>query len=86
MRTFYFNTGVRPENCDGKLWGKQVWRGGVKQIPYDCENVPAGAVEMFLCDDPNLPDAELDNVIVRKVHNSDMISDYAYFRLLKKFP
>lgn len=76
MKTFYFNTGVKywdyPYLCKG-----QVEKGGTKQIPFDCENVPEGAVFKFACDDPNLhPES---GYIVREIHNSTIHSKYAYF-------
>ena len=87
MQTFYFNTGVKPgippnerhrkgakpvPLCDG-----QVWRNGVKQIPFDCENVPEGSTFKFACDNPDLyPDA---GYIVREMYNTTMLSTYAYF-------
>jgi hypothetical protein len=81
-RTFYFNTGVRPENNPHLMEG-EAWRGGVKQIPFDCEDVPEGAELMFLCDDPNLREAKYPNVIVRPVSNTKMISRYAYFKVYR---
>lgn len=87
MRTFYFNTGVRfgvPINqrydrnaksvplCEG-----QVWLNGTKQIPFDCEDVPEGCTFTFACDNPNLPGGYL----VRRMHNTTMCSEYAYFIL-----
>lgn len=78
MQLFYFNTGVTPNNRTD-LYGDQVWRNGTIQIPFECDNVPDGAIFKFACD---IPDLELDihpNRIVRKIHNSDLLSKYAYF-------
>lgn len=77
MKTFYFNTGVKysdyPFLCKG-----QVNRGGVKQIPFDCEDVPEGKSFEFACDYPNLyPEA---GYVVREIHNSTLLSKYAYFK------
>lgn len=87
MKTFYFNTGVRqgiPENerhikgarpvplCDG-----QVWRNGTKQIPFDCEDVPENATFLYASPYNNIPSG--DNVIIRKIHNSTMCGEFAYF-------
>ena len=81
MRTFYFNTGVKPHNCNG-LYGNQIWRGGTKQIPFDVsDDIPNNAALLFLCDNPNLPDAKYPGVIVTPVFNTDMISKYAYFKI-----
>ena len=81
MKTFYFNTGVCPENNPHLMPG-QVWRGGVKQIPFDCVDVPDEAELMFLCPYDDLPESKLPNVIVRSVHNTTMVSDFAYFKLM----
>jgi len=42
MKTFYFNTGVRPyeHNPPVKLGKGEVLKGGVIQVPFDCEDVP----------------------------------------------
>ena len=79
MNKFYFNTGVRPES-GSKLFKDQVWRNGVKQIPLECE-APENALLMFCCDNPNLPESKLENVIVREIFNSSIISKYAYFKI-----
>jgi len=79
MNTFYFNTGVLPQNCNGLTKG-QVWRGGTKQIPFDCD-APQDAKLMYLCNNPNLDTAKYPNVIVREIFNTTMISKYAYFRV-----
>lgn len=79
MKTFYFNTGV---TCRPPFQG-EVLRGGTIQIPFDCDNVPEGAVFLFACSDPDIkthhafPTAEL---VVREIHNSNLCSRYAYFR------
>ena len=83
IKTFYFNTGVKfsdyPYLCEG-----QVERGGTKQIPFDCEDVPDNATFMYGRDDPNLfatNDPQYDKVIVREIHNSTLMSKYAYFSM-----
>jgi hypothetical protein len=80
MKTFYFNTGVRPGASP--LYGKQIWKDGTKQIPFDVEDVPENASLMFLCNNPELPESKISCVIVREVFNTDMCSKYAYFRSL----
>lgn len=80
MNRFYFNTGVTPDN-NPHLWDDQVWRNGTKQVPFEAD-APADAQLMFLCDKPDLPEAEIPGVIVREVFNTSMISKYAYFRVL----
>lgn len=86
MHTFYFNTGVRQgyvgpgSTKPVPLCKGQVWRGGVKQIPFDAD-APENAELLFLCDNPDLPESKLENVIVREVSNTTMCSKYAYFRV-----
>ncbi len=79
MNTFYFNTGVKPYNCNGLTKG-QVWRNGEKQIPFDCD-APEDAELIYLCDNPDLDSAKNQNVIVREVFNTTINSKYAYFRV-----
>lgn len=79
MNKFYFNTGVRLKS-GSSLWKDQVWRNGTKQIPFECE-APENATLMFLCHNPDLPESKIPGVIVCKVYNSSMTSDYAYFRI-----
>jgi hypothetical protein len=81
-RTFYFNTGVVPES-DSKLYGRQVWKGGVKQIPFTCEDVPDGAEFLFACDNDHLSESKIPGVTVHKILDSGpggLLSKYAYFR------
>lgn len=82
MNTFYFDTGVKPWNCNGLTKG-QVWRNGTKQIPFDAD-VPKNSTLMFLCDNPNLGESRAHNVRVVEVHNTVMVSKYAYFRVYNK--
>ena len=83
QHTFYFNTGVRPES-GSPLFGRQVWRGGTKQIPFTCDNVPGSATFLFACDNPSLPESKIPGVIVREITDSEkpggLISKFAYFR------
>lgn len=81
MKTFYFNTGVRFADYP-TLYGRQVNRGGVKQIPFDvADTVPDNAVLLFLCDYPDLRESKQEGVIVEPVYNTDIISTYAYFKI-----
>lgn len=79
MKTFYFNTGVSITSGSTLTKG-QIWSpNGVKLIPFECEDVPEGATFAFACDNPNLhPKA---GYIVREIHNSTLLSTYAYFIL-----
>ena len=86
MKTFYFNTGV-------KIWNNPHIPGGIDSgngtvvIPFDCADVPEGAKQLYCCDSPNItlhPHIPADcDVIVREIHNSKMISKYAYFTVKK---
>lgn len=82
--TFFFNTGVKPES-GSKLFGKQIWKNGTKQIPFTCKNVPDNAIFVFACSDNKLPEAKY--MIVREILDSGtdgILSKYAYFRLYQK--
>jgi hypothetical protein len=81
MDTFYFNTGVKPWNNSFLAPGDMLINNE-RHIPFDCEDVPAGSTFAFCCDNPNLhPEA---GYIVRKMYNTTMLSEYAYFR--KPYP
>jgi len=82
MKTFYFNTGVQPQNAPIKLMPGHVMRGGTMQIPFDCENIPDGAIFKFACDNKDLRESKYPNYIVREIHNSALLSKYAYFQIL----
>jgi hypothetical protein len=68
IKTYWFNTGVLPQNCldkSGKpiLFGLEQWRNGTKQVPYKVINPPEeNHIVMFLCDNPNLEESKLSNV------------------------
>lgn len=76
IRKFYFNTGVKPHMNKGVAGG--AIRGGVWQIPFECEDVPEGACFKCACDSKELPHS--GNMIIREILNSEgMVSKYAYF-------
>lgn len=77
MKTFYFNTGVKPENRTHLCKG-QVWRGGTMQMPFDCEKVPDNAIFQFSCD--HTPPGD-EHLLRREMHNTTMVSKYAFFKL-----
>lgn len=86
-RTFYFNTGVRPNPfaappiCAHAKFG-QIEKGGTIQIPFEVENVPENACLKFLCNYPDLPEGKCSNWIVAKLFpGSGMCSEYAYFQV-----
>ena len=81
MNTFYFNTGVKPWNCNGLSKG-EVWKNGEKQIPFDCE-APENARFMFACDNPDLPESKYSSVKVFEIFNTSLCSKYAYFRIIE---
>lgn len=82
MKTYYFSTGVKryghtpalPEIA-GHIWSPN----GVKLIPFDCEGVPDGASFAYACDNPELEDDNA-SMTVHKIHNSVLVSKYAYFQ------
>ena len=76
MKTFYFNTGVKPENRTHLAKGA-VWRGTM-QFPFDCEDVPDGAVFQFASDQTAPGD---EHLLRREMHNTTMVSKYAFFKL-----
>ena len=81
-KTFYFNTGVRPESGSG-LFGQQVWKDGTKQIPFVCDGVPDNARFLFACDNENLPETKIPGIIVVKIINTGpggILSKFAYFK------
>lgn len=79
MNKFYFNTGVKFDHTR-KLFADHVWRNGTMQIPFECE-APENAELLFCCGNPNLPESKLSHVVVCEIHNSSMVSKYAYFRV-----
>lgn len=83
MNTFYFNTGVRPETVSNFPYDYHRKQGhkirGTLLIPFDCE-APKNDTLMFLCDNPNLKEASLDNVTAYPVSNTTMLSKCAYFK------
>ena len=80
MNQFYFNTGVIPMNVNFKLFGNQVVRGGVVQIPFKCD-APANATFKFACDYPDLPESQSQDWVVCEIEkpNICMLSKFAYF-------
>jgi hypothetical protein len=84
MKRRYFNTGVKYSDYPS-LYKNQVVRGGVKQIPFDVpDDVPDSAELLFLCGFPDLPASQRKNVMVVPILNSDIGSEYAYFRLTEE--
>jgi hypothetical protein len=81
MKTFYFDTGVVPYGHIPPivLSEGEVWRGGTKQIPFQCEDVPDDAIFQFACSNPSLNESKY--LLVRKIHNSALVSEYAYFQV-----
>lgn len=81
MQKFYFNTGVVPHKVPNFPYEYHKKQGdeirGTLLIPFYCEDVPAGAVFKFACDNPDLPEAK--SMLVREIHNSNLISKFAYF-------
>jgi hypothetical protein len=85
MKTYYFNTGVKPFDHNPPagmafMDGFKDSGNGVYVIPFDCEDVPENARFLYSCDTP-IPSMMSDDVIVREIHNSKMMSKYAFFKL-----
>lgn len=88
LRTFYFNTGVRPgipaneshtpNTKPVALGAGEIWRNGTKQIPFECD-VPDNARFEFACDNPNVEG--FGHFLVAEIHNSALLSKYAYFQV-----
>lgn len=81
LNKFYFNTGVKPGTAP--LYADHVWRNGTMQIPFECE-APKDAELMFCCDNPNLSESKIPNIIVCKMFNTSILSEYAYMRIYNK--
>lgn len=83
MKTYYCNTGVKPFNHNPPA-GMAFMKGfkdsgnGVYVIPFDCEEVPKGAKLMYIADKA-MPNDE--HLIKREIHNSVMMSKYAFFSI-----
>lgn len=80
MKKFYFSTGVDSKTTDHHILGGIDSGNGVICIPFECEDVPEGATFLFACDSPNLRKEEKD-IICRRIHNSSLLSEYAYFKI-----
>lgn len=78
IKTFYFNTGVKPDQNSYLLENGAIVKGGCIRIPFDCYNVPDNAIFKFAC---GYDDLTADNLICREIHNSKMIATYAYFSI-----
>lgn len=84
MKTYYFNTGVKigwgiPPVVlhDGEILSSN----GVKLIPLNCEGVPDNAIFKFAADGNPSFSKDLHKA---KIHNSKLISEYAYFLIPTK--
>jgi hypothetical protein len=78
MKTYYFNTGVKPWNSsplkDGEIWSSH----NEKLIPFTVDKeIPENKTFQYGANNPNL--ATNDNVIVAKVLSGGLCSEYAYF-------
>ncbi len=77
LNKFYFNTGVKRQNSSASIPGHEWSSNNVKVIPFECD-APKDARLMFCCDNPDLPESKSENVIVREMFNTVMVSKYAY--------
>ena len=83
MKTFYFNTGVRPQNRSVLCKG-QIWRNGTMQIPFDVpDDVPSNATLLGLSNHlDSFGYGNAKGYIIRvEVSNTSMVSKYAFFRV-----
>lgn len=78
-RKFYFDTGVRPwiHTSPVPVMPGNVVRGGTLQIPFECDDVPDGAIFVFACD--HAPPGHED-LLMREMHNTRMVSKFAFFQ------
>lgn len=85
MKTFYFNTGVRPETVLNFPYEHHRKVGNVIRgtllIPFECDNVPDDATFMYACGKNDLPILGRADVICREIVGGNMCSKYAYFTL-----
>ena len=85
MKTFYFNTGVRPFDHNPPA-GMAFMKGfkdsgnGVYVIPFDCEDVPDNAIFQYACDHV-IPGDE--HLLKREMFNTALVSKYAFFLIPK---
>lgn len=83
LQEFTFNTGVKygvnPYADEHYRAVPAVGGGFVMVIPFYCYDVPESYKFVYACDNPNLEDKN-PNFIVREIHNSKLISKYAYFK------
>lgn len=76
MKTYFFNTGVKPWNS-GYMAEGDIYINNERHIPFVCDNVPDGAIFQFACDNPNLhPNSKY---IVVPILAGNLHSKYAYF-------
>ena len=81
MKTFNFDTGVKVYNNPHGPNGGKLSTNGVWVIPFDCEDVPEGSTFLYASGTDNLHAGNEAWMIRREIHNSGLISKYAYFRL-----
>ncbi len=86
LQRFQANTGVRPFDFNPPagmafMEGFEDSGNGVYVIPFYCYDVPKGAKFTFAADNPDLGKLSNKKVIVRKIYNSKLTSEFAYFEL-----
>lgn len=84
LKEFWFNTGVRiwEHTPPVPLCGEyQIAPNGIKQILFYCEDVPDGAMFLFTCDNPDLPEGKGTKRIVKEIVKGGLCSKYAYFSI-----
>lgn len=76
MKTYFFNTGVKPWNSS-YLGEGEIFINNEKHIPFICDGVPNGARFRFACNDPNASPGA--GYIVAPIIAGGLCSKYAYF-------
>lgn len=84
MKTFYFNTGIQPNEINDFPYEYHKKIGNIIRntllIPFDCE-APENAEVLFFSNNPNLIKNESDKIKIYRVFNSMIMSKYVYFRV-----
>jgi len=82
LKRFLFQTGVQVYKLTNPTYrhreGNLVQPNGVLAIPFFCEDVPENATFVYACDHV-IPGDE--HLLKREIHNSNMISKYAFFKV-----
>lgn len=85
MKTFYLKTSIKigePHDIRKVVNDEE---DGTISVPLDCEDVPDGSIFLFASDSPNIKRVRgEEGIIYRKIHNSSLLAEYAYFKTPQK--